>query len=452
MGKNLTVSDGENVDNLGFELKRGGVITGRVTDSNGNPIAEESVSLMKLDAQGKPQGYTAPGGFYGFVTDDRGVYRIFGLPEGSYLVSVGFAQRENSVTMTMMRTFYARIFHPGVTDQSRAKVVEVSEGSETSGIDIVTEGVRKTYDVFGRVFDVESGQGVAGLEVGYGPVSKTTNNIGPWATGGQRTDSQGAFHIPSVLPGKYAVFARTDYESEFDCEPVMIEIADGDVNGVEIKLLRGATINGLAVVEGVNDPAVTAMLTQLQIRFNVKSAALNPPRGGNVKINPDGGFRVNGMKPGRVFVSIFGPAARGFTLLRVERDGASQGPVFDIAAGERSVNVRLVFGYGKSMVRGQIKGAEQLPTVGFMVFLQKPDGGGGIGRGGAVDARGQFLIEDVIPGEYELKLVATSRTAGAEVPPVIRAKAENFRQRISVGAGETPAIIVFDLGQREGSQ
>ncbi len=110
LGKNLTLSDGESVENLELELKRGGVITGKVTDSNGNPATEENVSLMRLNEQGKPQQYNHPAGFFGFSTDDRGIYRIFGLPGGRYLVSVGFAQRENSITLTTRRAFFNRHF------------------------------------------------------------------------------------------------------------------------------------------------------------------------------------------------------------------------------------------------------------------------------------------------------------------------------------------------------
>jgi hypothetical protein len=169
-----------------------------------------------------------------------------------------------------------------------------------------------------------------------------------------------------------------------------------------------------------------------------------------VKINPDGSFRVNGMRPGKVSVSVTGPASRGFSLLRVERDGTSQGNEFEIAAGERTVNVRLVIGYGTSTIRGQMKvvGGPLPPGVMPCASLKKLDDGRTAGRGGCVDARGQFLIENVIPGEYELRLYINSE----DIPPLIRAKVESFRQRVIAGAGETQATVVFDLGQREGNQ
>ncbi len=332
-------------------------------------------------------------------------------------------------------------------------MVEVSEGFEATGIDIATEGIRKTYDIFGRAFDAESGQGIVGLLVGFGAVSKSSNNVGAWGNFGHRTNSQGEFHLPGILPGKYAVFVETDNDSEFHCEPAMIEIGNSDVTGVEVKLRRGALINGLAVVEGMNDPSVTAKLSQLQLGFTTASDSVTAPRSGGVKIKPDGSFRINGVKPGKVTIRTYGQA-RGFSILRIERDGVSQDTGIDVAANDRIVNVRLVLGYGTSAVRGQVKiaGGQLPPDIAISVYLQRLDDSRRVGTGGAVDTRGQFLIEGVIPGEYELRLNVTSRSFSEDILATIRAKAESFRQRISAGAGETQAVIALDLGQKEGNQ
>src|SRR5262245_8139100 len=48
-GKTLNIAEGEKVENVDLEIKRGGVITGRITDSNGRPVIEEKVTLSKRD-------------------------------------------------------------------------------------------------------------------------------------------------------------------------------------------------------------------------------------------------------------------------------------------------------------------------------------------------------------------------------------------------------------------
>jgi len=54
IGHTLNVTEGEKVEGVIFELKRGGVIAGRITDSQGRPLIGESVSIQKLDKGGSP--------------------------------------------------------------------------------------------------------------------------------------------------------------------------------------------------------------------------------------------------------------------------------------------------------------------------------------------------------------------------------------------------------------
>src|SRR5262249_51396918 len=86
-GKTLNVAEGEKIENLELEIRRGGVIAGRVTDSQGRPVIEETINLGKLDRNNKSQNYYLYSANYEMQrTDDHGVFRIYGLPEGRYLV------------------------------------------------------------------------------------------------------------------------------------------------------------------------------------------------------------------------------------------------------------------------------------------------------------------------------------------------------------------------------
>ena len=66
-------------------------------------------------------------------TDDRGVYRAFGLPPGKYKVSVGESDRGTKSS----REYFKETFYPSVTDAAKATVIEVTEGSVTNDVDIV---------------------------------------------------------------------------------------------------------------------------------------------------------------------------------------------------------------------------------------------------------------------------------------------------------------------------
>src|SRR5262249_46828194 len=75
-------------ENVTINLVKGGVITGRVTDETGEPIVNVSVLSYRLrDLESKTTDLRFE--IYGVddgVTDDRGIYRIYGLPPGIYIV------------------------------------------------------------------------------------------------------------------------------------------------------------------------------------------------------------------------------------------------------------------------------------------------------------------------------------------------------------------------------
>src|SRR5689334_3624697 len=88
-GKMVLLSVDETVEGVDFKLIKGGVITGRVTDAEGKPAMVDRVSLTLVDDRGDPaRGMPArPPNPFIYGTDDRGIYRIYGLPAGRYKVS-----------------------------------------------------------------------------------------------------------------------------------------------------------------------------------------------------------------------------------------------------------------------------------------------------------------------------------------------------------------------------
>jgi hypothetical protein len=95
--KMISVLEGEKVEGFDLVLKRGGIITGRVTDSGGLPLHRQIIQLTRIGDDGKPQPFhfNHPGVR---MTDEHGVYRITRLPDGRYLVSAGITQAEKMGT------------------------------------------------------------------------------------------------------------------------------------------------------------------------------------------------------------------------------------------------------------------------------------------------------------------------------------------------------------------
>jgi len=205
-GKSINIADGENIEKIEIELIKGSVITGRVIGANGRPLVEERVELLKLDQSGNPQIYNLGPWEMMLTTDDRGVYRIFGLPGGRYLVSAGSA---DGIRMGGGAQ-YQKTYHPNVVEQSQAKVVEVGEGEEVTGVDINAGDAMKTYSIFGRAVSAGNGQPVSGASIRIGTLSSEVSSEGAPGGSGVRTNSKGEFQFSDVPPGKYAAFTAVE--------------------------------------------------------------------------------------------------------------------------------------------------------------------------------------------------------------------------------------------------
>ena len=454
--KAIELDDDENFESQEIALKRGGVITGRVTDASGKPLVEQRVELTRLDDRGQPTR-TVPGvNPYQYSTDDRGIFRVYGLPAGRYLVSAGFAQREGSIMVTVNRTYYQRTYHPDATEQSKAKVVEVSEGFEATGIDIKMADAKKTYDVFGRVVNDDTGQPVAGVRMSYGSLMDGGKRIGPTGSFGNQADAQGEFHIPGILPGKYAVFVSREPGSDLYSDPALFEIGDEDVTGLVVKMRRGGSISGVAVIEGTNDPAILSKLSQIEIYANVRSEELSSPSGSRANIGPDGGFALRGAPPGMARLNIFFRAETPrFSILRIERDGAPQREGIQITPGEQVTGVRLVIGAGTNIVRGQLRVTGGALPEGAILVVNAYRVGIEIvnGRSRQVEAGGRFLIEGLTPGEYELKLSVYFPFGSTAETAKLTERLSKQTQAVTVsGNQETQVTFVVDLTPKEGGQ
>src|SRR5438067_6890013 len=79
-GKFVTIAVGETVDKIDFALVRGGVITGRVTDADGSPVIAEHLQLNPVAQQQEGRLSLPNVNPFMYETDDRGVYRIYGIP------------------------------------------------------------------------------------------------------------------------------------------------------------------------------------------------------------------------------------------------------------------------------------------------------------------------------------------------------------------------------------
>jgi uncharacterized protein (DUF2141 family) len=442
--KMIELREAQTVEDINFSLARGGVITGRVTYADGRPVIGETVYAMRTDRYDSGRYFSLGWGAENFTTDDRGIYRIYGLTDGHYKVAVDAKGLSAFVVLTN-RSSLKRTFHPGVTDESLAAVVEINNGNELRGIDIKFGNADKTFVVTGRIIEAETGKPVPDVSV----ISMKTKGEDGNSESITQANSKGEFRLEGLAPGAYIAYSLDGIlrQSEFYGEPNKFEIRDRNLSGVELKMHRGATISGVVALEGANDPEAFAKLIQqtlVAISFDEKRVAdkenmnegaemLNAMSIAQSPISPDGGFSLKGLKIGKVQMDLGGFLRDStFAVLRLERGGIEQ-PNLELRQNENITDLRVIVAQRNCVLRGQvIIDGEALPKQGQIfvsarriVANQQQNSpnlfGGERGANQTIEANGQFKFTNLTPGEYEVTATAWLGKAadGDDKPPSV---------------------------------
>src|SRR5437762_5914354 len=229
--KSVTLGDDESVSDINFSLMPGGVITGRIVGPDGRPLIEQRVTVESIDKKTSFGGFMSGSTMY--QTDDRGIYRVYGLPSGRYLVSIGEDKNNDTISLGFQNGgYFQKTFYPSVTERSDARVVELTEGAVETGIDIVVGPREKRYSIAGRMIDQATGKAVADVPAAYGVISPGQSGIGASGTD-TKSDALGQFKLNSLKPGRYAVFAGGNFmgTDKWTSDPVQVEITDADITG-----------------------------------------------------------------------------------------------------------------------------------------------------------------------------------------------------------------------------
>ena len=401
--KALIVVKGETIENVDFNLVRGGVITGRVIDSEGLPVIEINVSISQAQFQHRSSVKSS------LRTDDRGIYRAFGLSPGSYIVSTG--QEENSMFGGSITRYEHRLaYHPAAAERSQATVIEVTEGSESTGVDITLGGSMVRYFASGRIVDAETGKPLAG--VSYGVTRFAKYGFEGSRIGGNNTNEQGEFKLTGLPPGSYAVSAETDSGSDLRVEPHRFEVIDRDVTGLIVKTTRGGSISGEVILEVADSKAAVSndrgfLTAMVETRNGVRDVNRS------ARIKPDGTFHIGGLQEGslRLWVS----SRNDLQIIRVERDGVVYPNRIEIKDLEQMTGLRIIVSNATGMVRGIVKLVNGSPPPENLVSVTlkklNDDPANGMIRGVQLDARGQFFADRLLPGTYELTATIYSRAS-----------------------------------------
>jgi len=448
-GKNVVLGENEAVTGIDFTMSAGCVITGRIVGPDGRPLIEQRITVEAPDAK---NSFASMMGGDMYRTDDRGIYRIYGLAPGKYIVSAGEEKGSDSVVVGLNnRSYFPRTFYPGVTDRSQAQVLDLSEGGIASDIDISVATREKNFSISGRMLDGATGKAVADVPAAYAPLKPGDTSIHVFGSS-TKSDSSGQFKMNGLKPGRYAVFAGTFFtdDSKWTSDPVEVEITDSDLSDVEVKLHAGININGSVVVDGSADAETIGKARQLHVQLfgssPSNSAGIQAPGGKSAQVNEDLSFHMGGIMPGRYMVYVFQNAGDQIFFTRsVEVDGipVNENSV-EIPNGVDTVNLRVHLETGTGIIRGQVTVVGGDVPAGWRLTgsVRRPGPTPGQSRPMAIDSRGSFVIDHLASGEYEVSaglFPATPGTGSGKAPAPVR-------KTVSVSnGGETTVTLTLDL-------
>lgn len=386
---------------------KGGVITGRISDADGHPVIEERVYLFDAEpASNQTAEKVGNVRLQNGQTDDRGIYRILGVAPGRYKVAVG--NDGGNLWWRSVARRYRRVFFPGVTDPARATVIEVSEGSETSHVDITVDGPIPTFAASGVVLDEQTNKPAPNMQCW---VSEQRKEFIPLEV---ISNSQGQFQIDNLIPGDYQVRAEPKEGDNVRSSPVSFQIVDRDIDGLVIKTGKGAGIAGVVVLEN-KEPVIMGKLRQLRIGTWTSTGTDSLPVYHSSAINPDYSFSIKGLGAGPALLSLDG-SEEGFSLARIQYPNATPTDRIPVNADEQITGVRLFVRYGTATINGTVKIVNgQLPGDSRLYVKVKEINALDRLSGVEVDGRGHFTIRNLAAGTY---LVTPNLLVSCDMKPV----------------------------------
>jgi len=220
-----------------IHLSRGGVITGRVSDDAGEPLAGLRVRVYRakmVDGYRRLEDVGAAD-----QTDDTGAYRIFGLPPGDYYVA---ASRRMAPADSVVQTTYSPTYYPGTGELAQAQRIRVDLGTESTAIFPLLPV--RSVTVTGTVVTSSGGPANAFLSLDSDAAEFGT----PLGIGGV-TRPDGTFTIPDAPPGRYTLNASLRGDGPAETGSIPVQVLSDDVTGNVIVTGRPATMKGRFVAD-----------------------------------------------------------------------------------------------------------------------------------------------------------------------------------------------------------
>ena len=490
-GAPIAVADGARVTDIRIPLVRGGVIAGTIVDSAGRPLARQFPILLEERLVGNRRmigrvRFPLDAGFFERSTDDRGEFRLFGLPPGTYYVMVepSISSGARFTTTDEVRwasqpagasaapplgavAGYAPLFYPGTMDPSAAQGIVIGAGEVKEGLTF-----RVSHAPVARLTGVvqrpdSTPAAATTVTMRSREIRAVIEGAGFRAT----TGPDGRFMIPGVAPGEYllsvraaSVVASAPPPGERAASaPVYdlwggraVVVAGQDIENVSIALAPAASLSGRLVFDGTTAKP-PADLSEIRLRF-IATDELAQAQGGGAggtaslilaTVQPDGTFRAVGLPPDRYSVTASWPGMRsgdgtsGWWLTTVHIDNRDLGDApIDVRANAEVTGIAIGFRDRIGAIEGLLSDAAGRPAPEYFVVAFSADRASWTttSRRFVAPVRpgtdGRYRVNGLLPGDYYLAVVTAVGQDESADPAFLEAILPSAI-KIVVAAGDT---------------
>jgi hypothetical protein len=492
-GATLAIAAEQQKKDLTLKLQPGGVLTGTIRDSAGDPMPGARVVVLRssfgFDTGERTLQVAAGSGGLGSMTDDRGVYRLYGLPPDDYFVvvtagdlirsqvemrettgaEVDWAERllhtpagspmTASAAPEQGRAIdYAPVFFPGVYREDEASQISLKEGEERAGVDVSVRWT-PTARITGNVVAPD---GALPTSMQITIMAHDTIPGVPFSGFGQaQTAADGTFSSAGLLPGDYTVAVRPAPDARSGpLTPAMsalFGIAVVAVNGTDttttITLQSGVSVSGRLVFNGdsIKPPAD---LAKVRVALNaVRTKAPTLVTTPSINTEADGTFTFTGVTPGRYRISGNAPGGWQYRSANVQGRDSADFPLEVATSDVRDVEV--VFSDRPTEISGDLLDATGHPASDYVIIVFPADKSmRGPQSRRTVSARpatdGHFRVQNLPPGEYLIAAV-NDVEQGQWFDPSFLAQLEPSARRVTLADGEKK-VQSFKIGGEHGDR
>lgn len=310
-GRPLVLADGQHMAEVRVPVWKLAAVSGTVVDDIGEPVVGLAVQAMARYATGGRAVFSNASSSTA-RTDDRGMYRIFGLIPGEFVVALPASDA------------YPSIFYPGGETAVEGSSLVLGSGEERRGIDLQLRMTRM-HRVSGRLV----GTGAGGITVRLVRADERFSQ--DIAVTEAVTGADGSFTLSGVSAGSYALrvfdmsggpggggsFAAaggassagavnvpaSDADGQWALTPVTV--GDADVTDVSVPLRASLRIDGRIVFNGTAPrPAGSEMPRMFMLASQPSGRSITRAGGRNVDVDTTGRFTTAGLPAGRYFVRL----------------------------------------------------------------------------------------------------------------------------------------------------